>query len=58
MVRCKAHELLRSESYNQYVAATKDSCNAADGRFPTASGERGERFCRKQNRHTHERPKG
>jgi len=37
MVRCKAHEILRSEAYVQYVAATKEPCNAADGRFPTAS---------------------
>jgi len=39
MARCQAHEFLRSEAYFQYVAATKDSCNTADGRFPTASWE-------------------
>jgi len=37
MVRCKAHAILRSEAYVQYVAATKGSCNAAEDRFPTAS---------------------
>jgi len=38
MFRCKAHEILRNEAYGvQYAAMTKDECNAADGRFPTAS---------------------
>jgi len=37
MARCKARVILRSEAYLQYVAATKDSCNAAEDRFPTAS---------------------
>jgi len=36
-VGCKAHGILRSETYCLYVAATKEPCNAADGRFPTAS---------------------
>jgi hypothetical protein len=35
--RCKAFEILRSESYSgRYVAATKDEKNAADERFSTA----------------------
>jgi len=44
MLRCKAHEILRNEAYYEYAglaersqAMTKDECNAADGRFPTAS---------------------
>jgi hypothetical protein len=34
--RCKAGEILRREAYFQYVAATKDEPNAADGIFSTA----------------------
>jgi hypothetical protein len=38
MSRCKTHEILRNEAYfYEYAAMTKDECNAADGRFPTAS---------------------
>jgi hypothetical protein len=37
MFRCKAHEILRNEAYYEYAAMTKDECNAADGRFTTAS---------------------
>jgi hypothetical protein len=33
MPRCKAPEILRSETYLMYVAATKDEGNAADGCF-------------------------
>jgi len=45
MVRCKAGEILRSEAYFWYAAATKDQAesqpplgvNAADGRLSPAS---------------------
>jgi hypothetical protein len=33
MSRCKAPEVLRSESYFMYVATTKGEGNAADGHF-------------------------
>jgi hypothetical protein len=33
MPKCKAPEVLRSESYLMYVATTKDEGNAADGLF-------------------------
>jgi hypothetical protein len=36
MPRCKAPEILRSETYLAYAATTKDEGNAADGRFSTA----------------------
>jgi hypothetical protein len=36
MPRCKAPEILRSEAYYMYAAATKDEGNAADGRFSAA----------------------
>jgi len=34
--RCKAPEMLRSETYLLYVATTKNEGNAADGRFSVA----------------------
>jgi len=37
MVICKAHEILRNEAGLLSAAVTKDECNAADGRFSTAS---------------------
>jgi len=37
MVGGKVYEIPRCERYARYVAATKDSCNEADGRFPKAS---------------------
>jgi hypothetical protein len=37
MVICKAHEILRNEAGLMSAAVTKDECNAADGRFSTAS---------------------
>jgi len=43
MVRCKAREILRSESYSQYVANCTPGIpafagtGAADGRFPAAA---------------------
>ena len=40
MVSCKAREFQRSEAYFLYAAATRNSCNAADGRLPTASWQR------------------
>ena len=36
MPRCKAPEILRSEAYLAYAAATKDDGNAADGCFSAA----------------------
>jgi len=36
MVRCNGHDFLGCDAYVRYVAATKDSCNAAEDRFPTA----------------------
>ena len=37
MPRCKAHEVLRNEVRLWRIAVTKDECNAADGRYWTAS---------------------
>jgi len=39
MVRCKAREILRNEAGLLSAAVTKDECNAADGRFSTASSK-------------------
>jgi hypothetical protein len=36
MPRCKAPEILKSETYLEYAATTKDEGNAADGRFSKA----------------------
>ena len=36
MVICKAHEILWNER-TPYAAVTQGECNAADGRFSTAS---------------------
>jgi hypothetical protein len=36
MAGCKAPEVLRSESYLMYVAATKEEGNDADGLFSAA----------------------
>jgi len=35
MLRCKAPEILRSETYFAYAATTKDEGKAADERFST-----------------------
>ena len=44
MFRCKAHEIMRNEAYYEYAAMTKDECNTADGRFPTASQDNREQL--------------
>jgi len=40
MVRCKAREILRNEAGLLSAAVTKDECNAAAGRFSTASPDK------------------